>query len=157
MSGPGNSLLALARMISEGGLTLAAFALLWVGALSYFRHWWQLPFLAKHRRYPMLLTGGGAALISCAVSWLLLGPGHIHAVAFVTLAIAPWACFHLVNIWSWWTDGPAIRQAAAELRILEASRLDEAEPSTDQRLPWSSYVFDVERAARRAAYEPPPI
>jgi hypothetical protein len=131
-------------------------ALIGVAFVSVSRDLWQLRlvFGMRPRVTAIAVIGIASVILSLGAAWL--GPSHARAVLFVTICLTPWVCIKLVSLVAWWSDGPADRQLALDL-FRSQSSATERMPSIDRKLPWASYIFDLERARRRATYEPPPI
>lgn len=138
-------------------LTLILFALLWVALLSLTRDLWRIVFLYETRRAPTLGFGSAIAIGVYILAGITLGAKHYVAMMFTVTALGPWLLVKSVSLYAWLRDGPEVRQAAMEIRSVEAARMRETLPRIDQKLPWRGYLFDVERAVRRGRYEPPPI
>ena len=138
-------------------LTLILLALLWVALLSLTRDLWRIVFLYETRRAPTLGFGSAIAIGVYILAGITLGAKHYVAMMSPVAALGPWLVVKSGSLYAWWRDGPEVRQAAMEIRSVEAARMRETLPRIDQKLPWRGYLFDVERAVRRGRYEPPPI
>ena len=138
-------------------LTLVFLAFIWVALLSLTRDLWRIVFLYETRRAPTLGFGSAIAIGVYILAGITLGAKHYVAMMFTVAALGPWLLVKSVSLYAWWRDGPEVRQAAMEIRSVEAARMRETLPRIDQKLPWRGYLFDVERAVRRGRYEPPPI
>lgn len=138
-------------------LTLVLLALVWVALLSLTRDLWRLAFLYETRRAPTIGFGSAIAIGVYILAGATLGARHYTAIMFAMAALGPWLLVKSVSAYAWLRDGVEVRQAALEIRSVEAARMRETLPRIDQKLPWRGYLFDVERAVRRGRYEPPPI
>lgn len=82
---------------------------------------------------------------------MLLGPGHPYGILLAALLLVPWPALWCISYLAWRTDAGDAHAAAAAIRN------ERAAPLVGRGRHWSGYVFDAERARRRAAYVPPPI
>lgn len=138
-------------------LTLVLLASVWVALLSLTRDLWRIVFLYETRRAPTIGFGSAIAIGVYILAGLTLGAKHYVAMMFAVAALGPWLLVKSVSAYAWLRDGVEVRQAALEIRSVEAARMRETLPRIDQKMPWRGYLFDVERAVRRGRYEPPPI
>lgn len=116
---------------------------------------WQLPMLVHLRpRLASVIVGALALLAFILITWLL-GPAHLGGRLLLSLTLAARPALWLTRVVAWRRTDPALRGEAADIRNELANRLRERTVHPDRV--WRTFVFDVERAARRRAYEPPPI
>lgn len=116
---------------------------------------WQLPMLI---RLQPLRTWWRLGLVSGGLLFVLdltLRPGHVAGKLLASIVLAAWPTLRWVRVAVWRSTDGDTRSAAAAIRKEIGAREDGA--ATDATKPWRSFVFDVERARRRAEYEPPPI
>jgi len=120
---------------------------------------WKFLFLAEFRyRIKSAQVFFGLSTIPASVVYLTVFPGYnLDILFFLILTTAPTFAWYATTFWAWQQDDIETRQAALVVAAEHAERDREPVPRIDQRLPWRGYIFDVETARRRAAYEPPPI
>ncbi len=116
---------------------------------------WQLPMVVRLRPK----TGGAIVVASTLTIFLvtgwLLGAGHAEGRLLLAAAFGARPALWLIRQVVWRQTSPALRREAADIRNELAVRLQERTVKPERG--WPAFVFDVERARRRAAYEPPPI
>lgn len=137
----------------------AALAFFYVVARSLLSDIWKFALvveLPSRRRAGSILL----CLISLTVAWAFVetfGTAGYKAGIFFVAAITPALGWYALSWWAWCRDDGDTRRAALEIAAERAERFGEPVPQLTQRSPWKDYIFDVETAARRARYEPPPI
>jgi len=116
---------------------------------------WQLPMVVQLRPK----TGGAIVAATILAIFLvtgwLLGTGHAEGRLLIAAAFGARPALFLIRQVVWSQTPPAVRREAADIRNELAFRLQERTVNFERG--WPTFVFDVERARRRAAYEPPPI
>ncbi len=120
---------------------------------------WKLPFLSeipgRLKSAQIIVLAVGLPVTTLAA--VLLGGEQLAACVFVAIAIVPAIAWFLINLWAWRRDSKDTRNGALEIAIERLSRIGAKPPTSDQKIPWSNYVFDVELAKRRNDFDPPPI
>lgn len=116
---------------------------------------WQLPMLVLLRPRIASPVIAAIVLILFAVTTRVLGPAHVEGRLLLAAVFGARPALGLTRLIVWrWTDR-SLREAAADVRNELASRLRERPVNVEKS--WRTFVFDLERARRRAEYEPPPI
>ena len=136
---------------------LALFVLL--AARSLLRDLWRLASLSvlpTRQRLGFWLTVA-VFIVVAIIGAEIFGVGAVGPLNFLTLAIMPSLTWSLLRWIAWLRDPAHVRAEALEVAIERADRVDLPRPPLTQRRPWPEYLFDVEAAARRRAYQPPPI
>jgi hypothetical protein len=126
---------------------------------SLLRDLWRLAALtvlpARQRLAQWLVTG---VLVAVAIAGaVFFGVRATGPLNFLVLAVVPTVAWSLLRWTAWWRDPVDVRAAALDVAIERADRLNLPRPTLTQRWPWPEYLFDVEAASRRRAYQPPPI
>jgi hypothetical protein len=116
---------------------------------------WRLPMLFRLRPVATALASLLVGVPAFLASVFIFGPGHLpgHLLMTAILGAAPIAFG--VRWWAWRSAGPDLRAEAVKTRNELARRVGDRVVQPTKA--WGSFVFDVERARRRAEYEPPPI
>lgn len=126
--------------------------------------WLMYAIVADLWRLPMIITLQPARTATIAlviglplyVGFVaLLGVNHLIGELFISVTLLARPLAIVVSWWTWRRASPDIRKAAAAIRNELLRQRDGRAVSPDRF--WFSFVFDVERARRREAYEPPPI
>lgn len=119
------------------------------------RDMWQLPMAIALRPRIAGPSIACIGLVLFTATGYLLGPGHFAGRLMIVGAFGAGPALRLIRALAWrWTDFD-LREQAAEIRNELANRL--REPPVSAAKPWPAFIFDVERATRRARYEPPPL
>ena len=116
---------------------------------------WQLPMLVRLRPRVAIPMIAALVLLLFALTTWVLGPAHVEGRLLLAASFSarPALWFTRLIVWRL-TDCP-LREGAADIRNELAGRLRERPVNADKS--WPTFVFDLERARRRAEYEPPPI
>lgn len=116
---------------------------------------WQLPILVRLRPRVAIPVIAALVLLIFALTTWVLGPAHVEGRLLLAAVFGARPALWLTRLVVWRGTDRRLREDAADIRNELAGRLRERPVNADRS--WPTFVFDLERARRRAEYEPPPI